>query len=235
LPAPRRSRTRDRRRLPSRPGPSACVLDSLLPRSHSLTHRTPKSLPPGGFVCKMRPMPLPRSLTCNACKRTYPEGWLRCPFCGFDPQKQKRDRQIERALIKRFPSYAAAVGSEAPRKKQQGRRDRGQQASQGNAAQNGQGSADGSRKRSRRRRGRKGRSADASATGSENNQAAPSQVSREPQANEDRRPPRGAQRPNAGQQNASTESDGVKRRRRRRPRRRRSSQGGPPDEPKSNG
>lgn len=41
-------------------------------------------------------MPLPQSVTCSACRHTYPDGWKRCPYCGFDPIQAKRDAEIAR-------------------------------------------------------------------------------------------------------------------------------------------
>jgi rRNA maturation endonuclease Nob1 len=29
-------------------------------------------------------MPLPKSVVCTSCKKTDPEGWKRCPYCGHD-------------------------------------------------------------------------------------------------------------------------------------------------------
>jgi len=41
-------------------------------------------------------MPLPQSVTCSACRHTYPDGWKRCPYCGHDPIQAKRDAEIAR-------------------------------------------------------------------------------------------------------------------------------------------
>lgn len=191
----------------------------------------------------MRPMPLPRSLTCSSCQHTYPEGWKRCPYCGFDPEKQKRDRQIERALVKRFPSYAAAVNQGGgSKRKPQSRRERTpnkppRQGDQVHEAATGQGdAAEAERKRSRRRRGRRRRSPGGEPTtpqdgvqtaqpriprerrqgsSDERTKAAPSPAPREPRA------PQGQPEPGAG----GAESQ-ARRTRRRRPRRRRKPGGG---------
>ncbi|HEY5610907.1 MAG TPA: hypothetical protein VIL97_06860, partial [Thermoanaerobaculia bacterium] len=51
-------------------------------------------------VYNARRMPLPKSILCNACKKTYPEGWKRCPYCGFDPHQTRRDAESTRALVR---------------------------------------------------------------------------------------------------------------------------------------
>ena len=34
-------------------------------------------------------MPLPKSVLCSSCRKTYPEGWKRCPYCGHDPARAR--------------------------------------------------------------------------------------------------------------------------------------------------
>ena len=46
-------------------------------------------------------MPLPKSIQCTSCPRTYPEGWKRCPYCGFDPIEAARQARIRPASGKR--------------------------------------------------------------------------------------------------------------------------------------
>jgi hypothetical protein len=200
----------------------------------------------------MRAMPLPRSLTCSSCQHTYPEGWKRCPYCGFDPEKQKRDRQIERALVKRFPSYAAAVkssgGQGGGQKRRQGRRDRSQDRPTRSGDPNRIAAAgettDAERKRPRRRRGRRRRGgagqadtpagAQDSAQGRPNGQRAPQRESRA--SNDAGRPTERPQGDGSTRQSGGPAGDGnaqAKRTRRRRPRRRRRPQGSGGPEKKS--
>lgn len=48
-----------------------------------------------------REMPLPKSILCNGCRRTYPEGWRRCPYCKFDPVEAKRSAELSRVTAER--------------------------------------------------------------------------------------------------------------------------------------
>ena len=61
-------------------------------------------------------MPLPKSVVCTACKHTYPEGWKRCPYCGFDPVQARRnaEAQARAAALRRVQT--------ASRPQQRGRR-----------------------------------------------------------------------------------------------------------------
>lgn len=43
-------------------------------------------------------MPLPKSVLCRACSHTYPEGWIRCPYCGHDAIRLKREADASRRL-----------------------------------------------------------------------------------------------------------------------------------------
>jgi hypothetical protein len=184
----------------------------------------------------MRAMPLPRSLTCSSCQHTYPDGWRRCPYCGFDPEKQKRDRQIERALARKFPSYAAVVntgGEQKPR--QQSRRDRNSPSAKPEALR-GQPQADvrdGGRKRSRRRRGRRRQGGTAEpGTQSAAPDARPPQSPRErtrgPEARPRNEQPAGTPAQPRPERPAGDQDNQPGRNRRRRPRRRRKPTGGGP-------
>ncbi len=198
----------------------------------------PKTLPRTCQVCTMRPMPLPRSLTCTSCKHTYPEGWLRCPYCGYDAVRLKRDQKIERALAKKFPSYAAATGSAGgSKKKQPSRRDRGPDQSGADARRpQADGTVDGDRKRSRRRRGRRRRSG-AAVQNTGSTPSTPGSSSAPPRQSTPSRPSGGTDKPPQREQNdASPPASGgeaPKRARRRRPRRRRKPAGGDAPTPKS--
>jgi len=49
--------------------------------------------------CRIRAaMPLPKSLLCVSCKHTYPEGWKRCPYCGYDEVRVKQETRQARVL-----------------------------------------------------------------------------------------------------------------------------------------
>jgi len=72
-------------------------------------------------VYNPRPMPLPKSILCKKCTRTYPEGWKLCPYCKFDPLQARRDAESTRMLARRGIKVAP-VG----KPKEEGRRDRDQ-------------------------------------------------------------------------------------------------------------
>jgi hypothetical protein len=182
-------------------------------------------------------MPLPRSINCSSCQHAYPEGWKRCPYCGFDPEKQKRDRQIERALIRKFPSYASAVGvKDPPKKKNQSRggRPSGPTARQEEQLRAQGTPAEGGEKRSRRRRGRRRRGASTSPVVSAD--APKTQTPAGPRNGNDARPRRepvtNTPPPQQGGESSTGTESQARRARRRRPRRRRKPQGGG-GEPKS--
>lgn len=62
-------------------------------------------------------MPLPKSILCTACKRTYPEGWKRCPYCSFDPLQARRDADASRILQRQLQQRGRAFpGREQPQK-----------------------------------------------------------------------------------------------------------------------
>ena len=66
-----------------------------------------------------RTMPLPKSVVCSSCKKTYPEGWRRCPYCGHDQVRVRNEAQSKRFMQKkiqefehaRVPADAYGVGS----------------------------------------------------------------------------------------------------------------------------
>lgn len=55
-------------------------------------------------------MPLPKSLLCVSCRKNYPEGWKRCPYCGYD-EVSSRQRAAESA---RFAKLALQRGIVSP-------------------------------------------------------------------------------------------------------------------------
>ncbi len=63
------------------------------------------------------PMPLPKSIPCKACDRSYPEGWKRCPFCGYDETRERR----ENASLGRLKRRLAARGISLPETGEKGR------------------------------------------------------------------------------------------------------------------
>ena len=74
-------------------------------------------------------MPLPKSLLCVSCNHTYPEGWKRCPYCGYDEKKAKDEARVAREAARRNPvnakSSAAGQDSQKRRGPQDPRRRRG--------------------------------------------------------------------------------------------------------------
>ena len=54
-------------------------------------------------------MPLPRSILCSSCKKTYPEGWRRCPYCGHDETRLKQDSIARRFMQKKIRRVSLAL------------------------------------------------------------------------------------------------------------------------------
>jgi hypothetical protein len=52
-------------------------------------------------------MPLPKSILCTSCKKTYPEGWKRCPYCGYDEQQKRDDARTAKDMSRRVQAWAA--------------------------------------------------------------------------------------------------------------------------------
>ena len=46
-------------------------------------------------------MPLPKSVLCSACKKTYPEGWRRCPYCGHDELRHRQESSSRKFMQKK--------------------------------------------------------------------------------------------------------------------------------------
>ena len=55
-------------------------------------------------------MPLPKSILCTQCKKTYPEGWQRCPYCGHDSLRAKQDAQARRYMQKKVQDFEQRTG-----------------------------------------------------------------------------------------------------------------------------
>ncbi|MGH9456554.1 MAG: hypothetical protein ACRD2J_02825, partial [Thermoanaerobaculia bacterium] len=60
-------------------------------------------------------MPLPKSILCSACTRTYPEGWLRCPYCGHDPVRMRREADAARRLRAKLAARGGTRAAESQR------------------------------------------------------------------------------------------------------------------------
>jgi len=50
-------------------------------------------------------MPLPKSILCTNCSKTYPEGWKRCPYCGHDQIRLKQEGQSRRFMQKKVQEF----------------------------------------------------------------------------------------------------------------------------------
>ena len=60
-------------------------------------------------------MPLPKSVVCSHCKKTYPEGWKRCPYCGFDATRARSEAQQRRFMQQKLREWEQRTG--APKKR----------------------------------------------------------------------------------------------------------------------
>ena len=56
------------------------------------------------------PMPLPKSILCAGCKKTYPEGWKRCPYCGHDVLGAKHANIARRYMEKKIREFEQRTG-----------------------------------------------------------------------------------------------------------------------------
>jgi ribonuclease E len=65
-------------------------------------------------------MPLPRSLLCVNCNHTYPEGWKRCPYCGYDEKKAKDEARAAREAARRNPVQAKSSAAQQDSRKRRG-------------------------------------------------------------------------------------------------------------------
>ena len=62
--------------------------------------------------CARPTMPLPKSILCSACRKTYPEGWKRCPYCGFDEVRARQDGRDPEVHAAQAAGVRAADGPE---------------------------------------------------------------------------------------------------------------------------
>jgi hypothetical protein len=69
-------------------------------------------------------MPLPKSVLCSTCKKTYPEGWRRCPYCGFSEVSHKQDAQARRFMQQKLREWEQRTGQ--PRDDRQRPAERGE-------------------------------------------------------------------------------------------------------------
>src|SRR5688572_32756205 len=70
-------------------------LSSASSMSSSSVLRRPSSMESGVYNARRFAMPLPKSILCTSCKKTYPEGWQRCPYCGYNATGQKLEQRSE--------------------------------------------------------------------------------------------------------------------------------------------
>ncbi|HUJ14523.1 MAG TPA: hypothetical protein VL284_12120 [Thermoanaerobaculia bacterium] len=50
-------------------------------------------------------MPLPKSILCSACRKTYPEGWRRCPYCGHSDLDVKQESIARKFMQKKLQEF----------------------------------------------------------------------------------------------------------------------------------
>ncbi|HKO55549.1 MAG TPA: hypothetical protein VJ276_06685, partial [Thermoanaerobaculia bacterium] len=68
-------------------------------------------------------MPLPKSVVCSSCKKTYPEGWKRCPYCGHDEIRLRHDAQQRKYMQRKINEFEQRTGTASkPREEREGRR-----------------------------------------------------------------------------------------------------------------
>src|SRR5260370_36735749 len=80
-------------------------------------------------------MPLPKSILCTACKRTYPEGWRRCPYCGHDELRARQDAPARKYMARKVQEFEQKMGVE----RKEGRREGGRPPRPDSIPQAGQG------------------------------------------------------------------------------------------------
>ena len=99
-------------------------------------------------------MPLPKSILCSACNKTYPEGWRRCPYCGHDELQIKQEASGRKFMQKKVQEFEQkfARTRRPPRPESRGQEKRRPPQQQQQQQQSPQGERPG-RGRRRRRRG----------------------------------------------------------------------------------
>lgn len=55
-------------------------------------------------------MPLPKSVLCSSCKKTYPEGWKRCPYCGYSESAGKLEAHGRRFMQQKLREWEQRTG-----------------------------------------------------------------------------------------------------------------------------
>src|SRR5687767_10466925 len=90
-------------------------------------------------------MPLPKSVLCSKCRKTYPEGWRRCPYCGHDELLGRREAQARRFMEKKVQEFEQRTGTGTRKREERrpgpsqrpgrGERSRGQQPQRGQKPQ----------------------------------------------------------------------------------------------------
>lgn len=162
------STPRDQHYSPARPG-LGWFLHALWRSDRSSAAerngRPPERIPLSEPRVQFAPMPLPQSIPCNACKRSYPEGWKRCPFCGVDPLQGKRDAENARFIKTFLQKRAATLGHPETERSSRGKRER------------------------RRGRGRRGSGASTAPPGATQPQKSAQQPPRQPQQQGERNRP----------------------------------------------
>ena len=68
-------------------------------------------------------MPLPKSILCSHCKKTYPEGWKRCPYCGYDETRARAEAQQRRFMQQKLREWEQRTGA-SKRRDERGERER---------------------------------------------------------------------------------------------------------------
>ncbi|HEY8180949.1 MAG TPA: hypothetical protein VII32_01825, partial [Thermoanaerobaculia bacterium] len=79
-------------------------------------------------------MPLPKSILCSACKKTYPEGWRRCPYCGHDETRARQESSSRKFMQRKVQEFEQKFSRERkpprPETRGQERRPQAQQQQQ---------------------------------------------------------------------------------------------------------
>ena len=78
--------------------------------------RRPWAPRPEVYNAPRPPMPLPKSILCTACKKTYPEGWKRCPYCGFDEMRARQDGPIRKYMQRKLQEFEQRTGKKDERR-----------------------------------------------------------------------------------------------------------------------
>lgn len=55
-------------------------------------------------------MPLPKSVLCSKCRKNYPEGWQRCPYCGHDELRSRLEAQSRKFMVRKVQEFEQRTG-----------------------------------------------------------------------------------------------------------------------------